>query len=143
MIGLYPGRLQSDMRVTWAILCDYYIRDAQTGNSSIIGVFTRAGFPSFPRALVSFYLVMRLESEILDENKVKECQVVLVDMDGRELANGAMTVDMGQFSTETEVSIITAFRFDMVQFYSAGKHRLDIFIDGAASGSTSLEIIQA
>lgn len=130
------------MRVTWAILCDYYIRDSQTGNSSIIGVFSRAGFPSFPRALVSFYLVLRMESEVSDQAGAKECRVKLVDLDGHELANGSMTVNVPTVSAETEVSVISAFRFDMVQFNGPGKHRFDIFIDGQASGSTTLDVIE-
>ncbi|HEY3782937.1 MAG TPA: hypothetical protein VGL56_17780 [Fimbriimonadaceae bacterium] len=130
------------MRVTWAILCDYYIRDVQTGNSSLVGVFSRAGFPSFPRTLVSFYLALRFESEVSDTSGVKDCRVSLVDQDGRELAKGSLTVDLPNVSPENEISVITAFRFDMVQFYEAGKHRFDIFIDGVTAGSTSLEIIR-
>ena len=130
------------MRVTWAILCDYYIQDSQTGNSSIIGVFSRASFPSFPRALVSFYLVLRYESEVSDGAGAKECRVKLVDQDGKELANGAMIVNLPAMTAEVEVSVISAFRFDMVQFYEPGRHRVDIFIDGIAAGSTTLDILR-
>jgi hypothetical protein len=71
------------MRVVWAICSDYFIKDAQTGKDSIVGIFTHINVPELPSPPISMWLTVQVEFELDDTEEPMHMRCDLIDEDGQ------------------------------------------------------------
>ena len=121
------------MRVIWAICSDYFIKDAQTGKDSIVGIFTHINVPALPSPPISMWLTVQVEFDPDETEEQLHMRCDLIDEDGEVVHYVDVTVAPPKLGPMGgPLRPVLPMYLPNVVFVTAGQHRMDFKVNGLA-----------
>lgn len=130
------------MRLLLSKFCEYAVQQVN-GRHSMIGMFDNIVTPTLPLDHPPFFLCIQLEFEPLESNKEINVLALLIDEDGKEIANVTASGSVPNNPVSGMTRIFIQFLMPPIRFDRAGEYRLDVMYNGKKVGEERLPVIHA
>lgn len=130
------------MRLLLSKFCEYAAQQAN-GRHTMVGMFDNIVTPNIPLDHPPFFLCIQLEFEPLESKNDLDILALLIDEDGKEIANIRANGNVPTAPHIGMTRIFIQFLMPPIRFEKPGDYRLDVMVNGEKIGEERLPVIHA